>query len=254
MYKSVSILILRMLHYSGRAPMKKSVLVGIGLAMLVTKFTLGGILEGAALELPVTGRVLEACSCAVPCTCNFGQLPSPHEFCESLAVFEFTAGDVEGVNLKGLRMAMSSDRHGQNIVYVDSASPEKAREVITTIARWILSLEGKDASRFLNTPIDLSLQDPGMTASLLEGQTRISARPLVGNDGKSPVIVSQPIIFGRFPITRSRKAVATHLLVRFAKSSFEYSNTNANDALFEFLPSEIESSGSLGLATPQKKE
>lgn len=234
--------------------MKKSILVTTGLVMLVTRFALAGILQGAPVELPVTGRILEACSCAVPCTCNFGQTPSPHEFCESLAVFEFTSGDVGGVKLKGLRMAMSSDRHGQNIVYVDSAPPEKSREVIARIARWILSLEGKEASRVLNTPIDLSLQDPGMTASLLEGQTRISARPLVGNDGKSPLIVSQPIIFGRFPITQSRKAVATNLAVRFAQSSFEYSNTNANDALFEFVPSEIESPVPLRDTPPRTKD
>jgi hypothetical protein len=218
---------------------KKTTFFVCSVAILVMRFVLIGVIEGAPAELPVTGRILEACSCAIPCTCNFGQAPSPHAFCEYLAVFEFTGGDLNRVHLAGLRMAMSSDRFGKNIVYVDAGAPAESREALTKIARWVLSLENKQPTGLEATPIELSLHDAAMTASLVEGNAQISARPLVGNDGKSPLVVTQPVLFGQFPVTRSRKAAASHLLVRSSESSFEYHNTNANDAVFEFLPSHV---------------
>jgi len=32
----------------------------------------------------ITGTLTEACTCAVPCTCNFSEGPSPHHYCYSL--------------------------------------------------------------------------------------------------------------------------------------------------------------------------
>lgn len=78
-----------------------------------------------------------------------------------------------------------------------------------------------------------------MSASLAEGSAKLFARPLIGNDGKSALIVTRPVLFGRFPVIQSRKAVATTLAVRSGDLSFEYAQTNANDAQFKFWPNEV---------------
>ena len=65
---------------------------------------------------------------------------------------------------------------------------------------------------------------------------RVSATPLTGNDGASSITVSHPWMFGAFPVTTSRKCMAHTLHVRVPGLSFDYSETNANDAEFEFAP------------------
>ena len=219
--------------------MQKSLRLGWGLAILGVALPLALLLQPSSAESPITGRILEACSCMIPCPCNFGQPPSPHEFCEYLAIFEFAGGEFHGVPLAGLRLAMASDRGNHNIVYVDSKASVRARGALTTISTWIFSLEGKEPTGLFNTTIDLSFEDAGMSASLVEGKAKLSARPLIGNDGKSWLTISRPLLFGHFPVIQSRKALATTLIVRSANLSFEYSQTNANDALFKFWPSQV---------------
>jgi hypothetical protein len=67
----------------------------------------------------------------------------------------------------------------------------------------------------------------------------VVARRLTGNDGESDITISHPWIFGSFPVLSSRKLVTDQLRVKAPGLSFDYSETNANDALFEFLPSEV---------------
>lgn len=219
--------------------MQRSLPLGCGLTILGVALPLALLLQPSSAESPITGRILEACSCMVPCPCNFGEPPSPHEFCEYLAIFEFAGGEFHGVPLAGLRMAMASDRDDHNVVYVDSKASVHARDTLTMISTWIFSLEGKERTGLFNTTIGLSFEDAGMTATLAEGNAKLFARPLIGNDGKSEVIVSRPLLFGPFPVIQSRKAVATTLIVRSMNLSFEYTHTNANDALFKFAPSQV---------------
>ncbi len=78
-------------------------------------------------------------------------------------------------------------------------------------------------------------------ASIPGADVSLAAVPLIGNDGKSSITVSQPWILGSFPVTSSRKCVAQKVRVRTPGLSFDYSGTNANDGLFEipFHPGEI---------------
>lgn len=207
--------------------MQKSLPLGWGLAILGVALPLALLLQPSSAESPITGRILEACSCMIPCPCNFGQRPSPHEFCEYLAVFEFAGGEFHDVPLAGLRMAMASDRDNHNILYVDSKASVRARSALTAISTWIFSLEGKELTGLFYTTIDLSFENVGMSASLPEGNAKLSARPLIGNDGKSWLTVSRPLLFGQFPVIQSRKALATTLIVRSVSLSFEYTQINA---------------------------
>lgn len=115
--------------------MQKSFSFRCGLTILCIAVSLPLLAQPSPAESTITGRILEACSCMIPCPCNFGQAPSPHEFCEYLAIFEFAGGEFHGVPLAGLRLAMVSDRANHNIVYVDSKTPEGSRDALSAIAK-----------------------------------------------------------------------------------------------------------------------
>src|SRR6185436_12765982 len=66
----------------------------------------------------VTGVLSEACTCNVPCTCNFGQGPSPHPYCYATYSYEIRNGQFNGVKLDGLRFGGIETAKG-NAMYLD---------------------------------------------------------------------------------------------------------------------------------------
>src|SRR6266536_1316888 len=53
----------------------------------------------------IAGDLTEACTCAVPCTCNFGEGPSRHHYCYALFSLDIHHGHYGNLNLDGLRLA-----------------------------------------------------------------------------------------------------------------------------------------------------
>jgi hypothetical protein len=66
----------------------------------------------------LSGDLTEACSCSVPCTCNFGEMPSPEAHCWALASMAIDKGSYNGVDLKGLHLAVGTAKNG-TVWYVD---------------------------------------------------------------------------------------------------------------------------------------
>ncbi len=215
-------------------------LVGPGLLLALTIPARGGPRDDSAR---VTGRILEACSCMVPCPCNFGRSPKPLQFCQSLAFFEFQKGSVGGIRLKGLRFAVASRGGTTATLYLDARSSEEERKALRSIGTWILSLERTPVTAVMSAPIDLDFGDSRLSGSVAGTDIELVASPLRGNDGKSAIIVSHPWLFGSFPVSSARKCVAEKLRVRAPSVSFSYAGTNANDALFEFPASAVGLSG-----------
>ncbi len=187
----------------------------------------------------ITGRVLEGCSCMVPCPCNFGQHPSPHAFCDSLAFFELQRGEFDGVPLGGLRFVIAERNGGAGVLFLDAGQSASQRAALRRIATWILTLEETPLVAVLSGPIKIEFGQTHLTGSVEGTKFGLSVRPLVGNDGRSAVTVANPWIFGSFPIKSSRKGVAERLRVLAPGLSFTYSNTNANDAYFQFRPDQV---------------
>lgn len=187
----------------------------------------------------ISGRLLEGCSCIVPCPCNFGAASRPHSFCDSLAFFEFHQGNIEGVALKGLRFAIASRGGSRATLYIDLELSEPQRNALRKIGTWILSLEGTPLSDVRTASVKVDFEDARLAGSIEETDAELTAFPLKGNDGRSSIVVSHPWIFGSFPVSSSRKCVVEKLHVRSGGLAFDYSATNANDAVFEFLPSQV---------------
>jgi uncharacterized protein DUF1326 len=84
----------------------------------------------------ISGDLSEACTCHVPCSCNFGEGPSPHHFCWALFSVAIQKGYYGGLSLDGLRLA---EAHGNKsrVWYIDDrATPEQA-EALKAIATHI---------------------------------------------------------------------------------------------------------------------
>ncbi|HTV55710.1 MAG TPA: DUF1326 domain-containing protein, partial [Terriglobia bacterium] len=104
------------------------------LALLVTA-TIPAF-ASAAERWEIKGRMSEACTCQVPCTCNFRQGPSPHHFCWSLASFDIVAGHYDALDLSGLHLVRA---HGNlSIVwYVDNRATALQTAALKAIATQI---------------------------------------------------------------------------------------------------------------------
>src|SRR5260370_7604776 len=72
------------------------------------------------------GDLTEACTCSVPCTCNFGQGPSPRHYCWALFSIDIQKGRYGCVKLDGLRLAGVHAKKS-DVWYIDHpATPEQA--------------------------------------------------------------------------------------------------------------------------------
>ena len=239
------------LSFNPKAPTRVSITLSI-LSYLCAAAAAGSMVAGQG-ETPSTGteaaqapaserifgRILEACSCSVPCPCNFGGRPNPHWFCDSLAFFEFQGGEIDKVALAGLHFAFAERSGNGATLYLDTRLSEAQRRALRRVANWILSLDGTPLVAVLTGPITIEFGQRELRASVAETDLALKATPLRGNDGVSALTVSRPWIFGPFPVTSSRKCVARTLHARAPGLSFDYGGTNANDAVFEFLPSQV---------------
>lgn len=149
----------------------------------------------------ISGDLSEACSCAAPCTCNFGEAPSPHAFCWAVFSLDIKQGSYGGTRLEGLRLAGAGGAKGL-VVYVDErATPEQAaalRQIATTM--WLKALKANGVKSPEQAPQEFRLlgvkrarieQEVGERGVALRvgDQGGFTADYIIGLDGKTPVVV-----------------------------------------------------------------
>jgi hypothetical protein len=134
----------------------------------------------------LAGELSEACSCSVPCTCNFNQGPSPHHYCYSLFALDIEHGHYGTVQLDGLHLAGAHGKKG-DVWYIDQrATPEQAAA---------LHVVAEDMGRNNKKPVYWGIaeirQRVGETSHELEvsGHGGFKAEYLIGMDGKTPILV-----------------------------------------------------------------
>src|SRR5258706_16105194 len=52
----------------------------------------------------IKGQLTEACTCSVPCSCNFGERPSPYDYCYTMWSYWVQEGISGKVKLNGVRI------------------------------------------------------------------------------------------------------------------------------------------------------
>jgi len=177
----------------------------------------------------IAGDLSEACTCAVPCTCNFGGGPSPKHYCWSMFSIAIQKGHYGKVTLDGLHLAGA---HGKKaaVWYIDErADPEQAEALKVIAGRF---LRGAKYRIYFETA--RITQEVGEKGNKLEvaGRGGFEADYIIGLDGKTPVVVENNTTWN---IPRSIKGKTKEWRYRDPYGNqFNLSATNSNQGKFDW--------------------
>ena len=160
-------------------------------------------------------------------------------YCDALAFFELEKGKIKNVSLRGARFAVAARGGSTASLYIDSSLSNEQAETVQTIAHWILSFEQTPIAGIRRARIAINFATESFEADISETPNLLMASPLIGSDGNPSIVVSHPWIFGAFPVSYAQKGVTTKLRITIGDLNHEYSNTNANNGVFEFDANQV---------------
>ena len=198
----------------------------------------GMILAGAlafaeappATPWQISGELAEACTCKVPCTCQFGQGPSPGPGCRSLITLSIEKGHRGDVVLDGTKLALVFGDKG-TVFYLDSAATAAQRSALRAVAENMASTSKWSSVTYREAPIRQSVTPTEIRASVGEAGG-FESEMLPGADGKSPVVVENQ---GDVNIARLEKAKTRSLKYRDeAGNSIDAKDSNSDRGHFDW--------------------
>ena len=194
-----------------------------------------------------TGTLLESCTCAVPCSCNFGEGPSPHPYCHAVYGYRLEKATYDGVDLSGLVVAGADGPKG-SLGFLDDRATAAQRPALAKLAPLLFAQGGAaDGPRPLVwAAIMHSIQGNNLRLAVA-GHGGFAARVLIGRDGKTPIVVENNSVW---PIARAVKGKAAPLDYKDASvGSIHGDGTNANYGTFTFAGRIASQSARAGMLT-----
>lgn len=192
----------------------------------------------AANAWKIRGALSEACTCSVPCSCNFGEGPSPHSYCYPFYSYHIREGRYGDVVLDGLRFG-SADLRGGRHMFMDERATERQREALRIImARVVERVSHEDAEkkakeisgeiRYVKVE-----QEYGERKNLLRvaGLGEFAADYVMGLDKSAPVVVRNNTTWR---ILDAIKAKTSVYKVRIGRDVVDTRDTNSNQGDFEY--------------------
>lgn len=198
--------------------------------------------ETAAVEAKnvweIRGALTEACTCAVPCSCNFGAGPSPHSYCYPFYSYHIRQGHYQDIKLDGLHFG-SADLNGGRTLFIDERADDRQREALRLIiARVIIRVPLEEAEakakelapRIRYTRVK---QDYDERQNHLEvaGLGEFSADYIMGLDKSQPVVVRNNTTWR---IHDAIKARTSAYQVKADRDTLKTKDTNSNQGEFEY--------------------
>jgi hypothetical protein len=194
--------------------------------------------KAPATRWHISGSLSEACSCSVPCRCNFGGKPAPHPYCYSMYSYKIAKGSHGDVSLDGLKFGSMDARYGRT-VYIDNRANENQRAALNDIAAGLMGL--KSTARFypgqsmahIATRYVAIQQDADDRSNHLklgeDGEFR--ANYIIGRDGLHPVTVHNNTTWA---IDVAIKATTSIFWYSYGRNRFRTKDTNSNQGEFEY--------------------
>jgi hypothetical protein len=183
----------------------------------------------------IKGALSEACTCNVPCTCNFGEGPSPHPYCYVVYAYEIREGRFNGVKLDGLRIGAMETAKG-NALYLDSRAEGDRRVALEAVARKVMRVNGDrmGGAKLLGIKyVAIKQQYDGRSDMLdLGGAGSFKTNYIMGRDKTKPVVVVNNT---EWPIHEAIKGKTESFTIKDTYGN-EYSakNTNSNHGDYQF--------------------
>lgn len=178
-----------------------------------------------------SGTLFEACTCAVPCSCNFGEPPSPHHYCHAVFAYRLDKASWNDVDLSGLVIAGADGPKG-GAAFLDERATAAQRPALRLLTRAVFGQGGPS-----NTP-DMTFSYAPITPSVSGNDLKLqignyggfTARVIVGRDGKTPVVVENNTVW---PIPRAIKGKTSRLnFLDKNVGTISTTGTNANYGKF----------------------
>jgi hypothetical protein len=162
-----------------------------------------------------TGTLIEACSCSVPCPCNFGQGPS-NNYCHTVYAYRLKTGHFAGVNLDGLVFGGGEADKGV-MGYLDSRATPEQKPALEKLAMAVFAQGGASAGPRTFESLRITATDDGKQFHVEFGDKGgFEASVLFGRDGKRPIVVENNTTW---PVSRFIKGKTTR---------FNYQDTLGN--------------------------
>ncbi len=194
--------------------------------------------ESQAKSWIIEGALTEACTCSVPCTCNFDEGPSPHHYCYSLYSYDIRKGKYGDITLDGLRFGATELKGGRTF-FIDERANERQREALRVIlGRVIQDLSADEAERRAKSA-DPKLRyaaiqqdyDERRNHLVVAGVGEFAANYIFGWDKKNPVIVRNNTTWR---IVDAIKAKTTVFRVKVGEDTLDTKDTNSNQGDFTY--------------------
>jgi len=206
-------------------------------------------------------QLTEACTCSVPCACNFGERPSPYEYCYAMWSYWVQQGNWEQVKLNDLRIG-GVDGPGGILGLLDTRADAAQRTAMENIWHvlsgrllcllrlWPFKAGGAEprsdrparqssiiriryADRqflgFEYVPIDQVITERG-TRLNFSGRGGFEAAYIFGRDPTRPVTVTNIV---SWPVSVSIKGKTLFFKYKDKFNQLDYQGTNANQGNFD---------------------
>jgi Protein of unknown function (DUF1326) len=183
----------------------------------------------------IKGALSEACTCNVPCTCNFGQGPSPYSYCYAVYAYGIREGNFNGVNLDGLKFGGMETAKG-NAMYVDARAEGEQRAALEAVARKVLRVSGDRMGhgKLLGIKyVEIKQEYDDRQAMLdLGGAGGFKTYYIMGRDKTKPVVVLNNT---EWAIDGAIKGKTEYLIIKDDYGNrHSAKNTNSNQGDFEY--------------------
>lgn len=186
----------------------------------------------------ITGALSEACTCAVPCSCNFGEGPSPHSYCYPFYSYHIRKGNYGDVVLDDLHFGSADLKNGR-YMFMDERATERQREALRIIMARVIERapaeEAEQKAKEIADKISYTKveQEYDARKNLLKvaGFGEFAADYIMGLDKSAPVVVRNNTTWR---IHDSIKAKTSVYKVKVANDSVDTKSTNSNQGDFEY--------------------
>jgi hypothetical protein len=186
----------------------------------------------------IEGALTEACTCSVPCTCNFGEGPSPHNYCYAFYSYDIRKGSYNDVKLDGLRFGGADLKNGSTF-FIDERADEKQREALRVILARVIERasaedaekQAKELAKEIRYTTIKQEYDNRRNRLEVKGVGEFAADYIMGLDKTQPVIVRNNTTWR---IMDAIKAKTTIYRVKVEKDKIDVKNTNSNQGDFEY--------------------
>ena len=186
----------------------------------------------------IEGALSEACTCAVPCSCNFGEGPSPHSYCYPFYSYHVRKGNYGDVVLDGLHFGSADLKNGRYL-FMDERATEPQREALRVIMARVIerapAAEAEHKAKELEDKITYAAvgQEYDSRKNLLkvEGFGEFAADYIMGLDKSEPVVVRNNTTWR---VRDAIKAKTSVYKVKAGRDQVDTKDTNSNQGDFEY--------------------